>query len=498
MQNAHRIAAALAFSAAVTLSLLTVLGTAEDTTPRAGRPARAAREAPPDAPQGSLLIRDVPHFLKKPDFGGEACAAMYLQRLGQPVDQDYVFDSSGLDPMLARGCYTKELTAALRSIGFRPGAVFYRVAAAEAARHLASHWAALHKDLAAGVPSIVCMRRADAPGAGEGFRLVLGFDAKTDEVIYHDPDVARGAYRRMKRADLLARWPLKSEAKLWTLIRLRLEPGRLKAGRAARTFTAADYAQHMMVLRKKVPRKGFTVVIEHPFVVIGDETPEMVKRRSRGTVKWAADKLKEAYFTRDPAEILDVWLFKDDASYRTHTKEIFNYEPDTPYGYFSSSDKALVMNIRTGGGTLVHEIVHPFVAANFPACPAWFNEGLGSLYEQSGERGGKIVGYTNWRLAGLQKAIRAKRVPSFKTLCSTTTHQFYEEDKGNNYAQARYLCYWLQEHGLLRKYYRQFHAASRKDPTGYETLKAILRRDDKGMDKFKQEWETYVMKLRFP
>ena len=35
------------------------------------------------------------------------------------------------------------------------------------------------------------------------------------------------------------------------------------------------------------------------------------------------------------------------------------------------------MNISTGGGTLVHEIVHPFIEANFPACPPWLNEGLG-------------------------------------------------------------------------------------------------------------------------
>ena len=32
---------------------------------------------------------------------------------------------------------------------------------------------------------------------------------------------------------------------------------------------------------------------------------------------------------------------------------------------------------------LVHEMVHPFMDADFPACPAWFNEGLASLYEQS-------------------------------------------------------------------------------------------------------------------
>ena len=154
------------------------------------------------------------------------------------------------------------------------------------------------------------------------------------------------------------------------------------------------------------------------------------------------------------------------------------------------------MNIATGGGTLVHEIVHPFVAANFPRCPAWFNEGLGSLYEQSGEMNGEIHGYTNWRLAGLQKAIRAGKLPSFESLCGTSDTEFYEKDRGTNYAQARYLCYYLQQKGLLQSYYGRFLASRDDDPTGYKTLKAVLRRED--MDKFQKEWEAFVMKLRFP
>jgi hypothetical protein len=136
------------------------------------------------------------------------------------------------------------------------------------------------------------------------------------------------------------------------------------------------------------------------------------------------------------------------------------------------------------------------MAANFPDCPAWFNEGLGSLYEQSGEENGQIHGYTNWRLPGLQQTIRAKQLPSFKALCSTTTTEFYEKDKGANYAQARYLCYYLQQHDLLKKFYRQFHKNRREDPTGYNTLKSVLTRDD--MDAFQQDWEQYVLKLRFP
>ena len=270
------------------------------------------------------------------------------------------------------------------------------------------------------------------------------------------------------------------------------------AEKAPVPFSAGEadpFGEHLRALRAKVP-EGFTVVPEPPFVVIGDEAPEMVRRRASETVRWAVQRLKALYFEKDPDRILDIWLFKDDASYRKHTREIFGDDPTTPFGYFSHAHGALIMNIRTGGGTLVHEIVHPFVAANFPECPAWFNEGLGSLYEQSAERSGQIVGLTNWRLKGLQETIRAGKAPSFKALTATSDHQFYNEDKGTHYAQARYLCYWLQEKGLLAKFYHEFRAAAKEDPTGYETLKRILGEED--MAAFQKRWEAFVLGLRFP
>jgi hypothetical protein len=256
------------------------------------------------------------------------------------------------------------------------------------------------------------------------------------------------------------------------------------------------FEEHVRNLKKKLPGDDFTVVATPPFVVIGDGDPAKVRARAEDTVAWAVKKLKAAYFEKEPAEIIDIWLFKDKKSYETNAEKLFGGRPDTPFGYFSHEHHALVMNIATGGGTLVHEIVHPFIAANFPRCPAWFNEGLASLYEQCGQERGEIHGYTNWRLHGLQAAIRKQKVPSFKTLCSTTTEEFYKKDRGTNYAQARYLCYYLQQRGLLKKYYRAFVKNQRDDPTGYQTLQKILGRKD--MDKFQQEWEQYVLKLRFP
>ena len=267
------------------------------------------------------------------------------------------------------------------------------------------------------------------------------------------------------------------------------------AARPTAGFSNAAYAQHILELKKRFTADDkFTVVIARPFVVIGDEPEKTVDERATNTVAWAVAQLKKFYFDRDPTQILDVWLFKDKASYEQHVEKLFGEKPTTPYGYFSPAHgKALIMNISSGGGTLVHEIVHPFMASNFPECPSWFNEGLASLYEQTGSNAAGIHGYPNWRLPGLKKAIEAKRVPSFEALTSTTTTEFYHADPGTNYSQARYLCYYLQEKGLLRKYYRQFKAAAAKDPTGYKTLQAMLGEDD--MDAFKKKWEAYVMKI---
>src|SRR5215510_4389280 len=141
-----------------------------------------------------------------------------------------------------------------------------------------------------------------------------------------------------------------------------------------------DTDRHVSELRKRLPSPDFSIVVQAPFVVIGDEQPAAVKQHAEETVKWAVDRLKQDFFSKDPESILDIWLFKDAASYERHTWQLFNEHPSTPYGYYSSKHKALIMNIATGGGTLVHEIVHPFMEANFPACPPWLNEGLGSLY----------------------------------------------------------------------------------------------------------------------
>lgn len=264
------------------------------------------------------------------------------------------------------------------------------------------------------------------------------------------------------------------------------------------TFSADAYTTHIKALRAKLDRLklgGLTIRVEDPFVVIGNGTADQVTR-SATTVRWAADRLELDFFQKRPSKILDVYLFADAATYERGVKRITGSSPTTPYGFYSSSQGALFMNIATGGGTLVHELVHPYVEADFPDAPAWLNEGLGSLFEQSSDSSGHIIGLTNWRLTGLQRTISdGDTLPTFKELTHLDDNAFYGAGSGTHYAMARYLMYYLQEKGLLVDFYKKFRAGRAKDPSGYATLVAVL--GEKDMAAFQKRWVRFVSALEF-
>ncbi len=188
------------WSVALTL-LAPVLSSCNPPSPTRAQPPTGDTAAPrpvafvvPAAhPQASVVIEGVPHIKQKPDFCGEACVEMALRKLGHPLDQDEVFNRSGLDPAQGRGVATAELKTALERIGFEPGAVWSTLSASAPAPGLEAAFQALHDDLARGVLSIVCMHFDDRVDTTEHFRLIVGYDAARDEVIYQEPAENDGA-----------------------------------------------------------------------------------------------------------------------------------------------------------------------------------------------------------------------------------------------------------------------------------------------------------------
>jgi len=265
----------------------------------------------------------------------------------------------------------------------------------------------------------------------------------------------------------------------------------LATSAAAAPPSDADLTQRKADLEKKLSSDGFTVVIEGPFVVVGDEGKKMTEKRAAGFMRWTIGLLEKDFFGKRPDKLIEVWLFKNEKSFRAGAKKYFGDDPDTPYGYYSPDRDALVMNIGPGAGTLSHELVHPYLEANFPNVPSWFNEGLASLYERPIEKKGHIWGLPNWRLPNLKKEIKAKTLPSMDVLLKTTRDGFYEANF-DSYAYARYLLLYLQEQGKLHAFYEKF-VADTKDPTGQAALEAVLGQD---LATFEPIWRKWVIALQ--
>jgi hypothetical protein len=260
------------------------------------------------------------------------------------------------------------------------------------------------------------------------------------------------------------------------------------AGAEPAALSPADLAAKASAVKDQLGA-GFTVLIESPFVVAGDEPAAAVQKHAREIVRWTCTMLRKDFFSADPDTVYAIYLFKDKDSYEANALRLFGSKPTTPYGYCSSQDHALVMNISTGGGTLVHEMVHAFMHGNVPDCPVWINEGLASLYEQCAERDGHIIGRVNWRLKGLQEGLAANGLPSWERLAAMTSREFYQVGVGANYATARYLLMWLQERGLLLRFWKIWRASD--DPRGLATVLALFPGDTPAAVEARwKEWAT--------
>ena len=255
--------------------------------------------------------------------------------------------------------------------------------------------------------------------------------------------------------------------------------------------TDKELNQRADELKKKLKGQGYTVLVEAPFVVIGDSPVATVKKITTGFLRSKVTLLEKDFFTKRPDRVLEVWLFGNEKSFRKGAKKFFNDDPETPYGYYSPDANALIMN-ASGLGTLSHELVHPYMEANFPDVPSWFNEGLASLYEQPSSRNGHIVGLPNWRLPNLKREIKAKTLPKIATMLGTTRDQFYEANY-DAYAFARYIVYYLQEQGKLQEFYKKF-LEDKKDLTGITALEAII---GESLDTFEPKWRKWVLAIPY-
>jgi hypothetical protein len=238
----------------------------------------------------------------------------------------------------------------------------------------------------------------------------------------------------------------------------------------------------------------FSMEEDSYFLIISNLSKSDTKKIINNTINRAVECFANDYFEKKPDEATTIFLFKDDKSYRQWAKKLYDDDDLSRFGYYKPSYKVMLMNISTGTGTLVHEITHALVRYDFPDIPSWFNEGLGSLYERCSLNDKLILGYVNWRLPELQDAIKDKTYTSFDKLLKTDYDGFYGTNSSFNYAQARYLCMFLQDKGLLKKFYKNFRDTYNDDNTGKKQLESIY---GKPISDLESDYLAWVKTLKY-
>jgi hypothetical protein len=262
---------------------------------------------------------------------------------------------------------------------------------------------------------------------------------------------------------------------------------KLVAEQAAATEKLLADTENMQELR---------MVVHSPFIIAGNYSREKLTSFYTDLIQPSAAALGRMYFANKPDTPIVVWLFSNAEDYSSNAARIYGDKNVSVYGYYKPDKRALVMNLATGGGTLIHELTHALAVYDFPGQPDWFNEGLASLYEQStwigrGEQQ-QLVGMVNWRLPKLQEAITAKQLPPLTTLMKSD--DFRGAAMGRNYAQARYLCMFLQEQGKLGEFYRRYRDNRLNDPHGVAALEKTL--GTAAMTTLDADYQNWVMALK--
>ncbi len=215
-------------------------------------------------------------------------------------------------------------------------------------------------------------------------------------------------------------------------------------------------------------------IVRPPFVVAGDATEEELDRWRRETIAPAAAAMEAVYFNRPPDAPIAAVLLGDQATYEQEAKRLLGRDEVSPHGHYRPHLRTIVVSTVQGAGPLRHELTHALLAFDWPDAPAWLAEGLAALNERCrvSVDPPAIEGLASPRLEVLQEAIHEDRLRPLGDLMAPG--RFEEGRPALNYAHAWGLCLYLQEQGALAEFYRRFRDARGEDPSGQNTLRAVL------------------------
>jgi hypothetical protein len=233
----------------------------------------------------------------------------------------------------------------------------------------------------------------------------------------------------------------------------------------------------------------FQITSAGPFVVASELPRYVTDMTITYTISWLHGHMMRDFFRKPPpVGSKTIFLFRHQESYDHYMKKWLGRSGDGVYGVMTPNN--IMVNAATGTGSLVHELIHEYLQVDFQEIPFWLEEGLASLYEQSAEVEGRMVGLVNFRLRVLQDALQKGRIWPLDQLIQSDRSGIGSDDLDLFYAQARYFCYYLQELHLLRTFYRTFREDPFMDPNGSQALMKVL--GETSIKAIERDWIDYI------
>ena len=190
---------------------------------------------------------------------------------------------------------------------------------------------------------------------------------------------------------------------------------------------------------------------------------------------------KVQYFEKSPERQLVVVISSQPYALVEATKRLYPEVGIPVYapflGYYNPADNLIMATGGSAGyGTLLHEMIHALIKADFPDAPPWLNEGLASLYERTQWSAARLNALPNWRM----DRMREDGLHSLQELARTA------KDIGlhsNQVGEIRLFLLFLDQRHQVNALYRM---TKQKGPAF--SLQDAIR--ELGLQE--QEWRTFV------
>jgi len=229
---------------------------------------------------------------------------------------------------------------------------------------------------------------------------------------------------------------------------------------------------------------GMSITKYKQFVIFSDMNDELTFKLIENDVRFTIEAMTNNYVNTLPDVVTPIYLFEQFDNYKKFVLDNYDIDEDdiSPYGFYKISKNVIVVRYVTWKGSIIHEITHRFIRSDFPEAPSWFDEGFASLNEKATFKNGNLIGEFSYRIIPLRRAMNENTYTGLKHLMETNDEVLYGKRTSYYYAQSRYLLMYLQEKGLLEKFYKTFRDNYNKDNSGIRQLEEVTGKSLKTLD----------------